>query len=87
MAETNEVTHTVTVESEIGGMAVGQGFVWITLAESDSVLRIDPDTAEVVGQAIPVGKVPQGIALGPRVVWVANQGSNTVTRIDLDAEL
>jgi streptogramin lyase len=64
-------------------LAVGGGFVWATaITGSDvigSVSRIDPETSEVTGDPIVVGKNPLGLAFGEDALWVANAGDGTVT--------
>jgi len=46
-------------------------------------VRIDPQTARVTGDPIPVGLNPIGIDAGERTVWVTNAGDDSVTRVDL----
>jgi class 3 adenylate cyclase/DNA-binding beta-propeller fold protein YncE len=64
-------------------IAFGFDAAWITDDINDAVLRLDPETGEVVA-TIPLGSdtYPTAIAVGPDSVWVGNAGTNTVTRID-----
>jgi class 3 adenylate cyclase/DNA-binding beta-propeller fold protein YncE len=62
-------------------VAVGEGYVWVAVQKSDTVMRIDPDSNR--GQPIRgVGNGPAGIAVGEGYVWVANSLDGTVARID-----
>src|SRR5262249_10679733 len=63
-----------------GGIASGEGAVWVTDTADDVVLRIDPvgRTAE----RVPVGHGPTGVAVGDREVWVVNQLDRTVSEIN-----
>jgi peptide/nickel transport system substrate-binding protein len=63
------------------GVAAGDGAVWVTNTDADTVSRLDPKTNAVV-QTINVGNGPEGIAVGAGSVWVANSLSGTITRID-----
>jgi YVTN family beta-propeller protein len=57
------------------------GSVWVVNGSEDSLLRIDPQTNEVVRE-IPVGQSPSAIAAGGGALWVANTGDGTVSRVD-----
>jgi YVTN family beta-propeller protein len=78
---TNTVLASIPVGSHPGGVAVGEGSVWVTDSTDGTVSRIDPVTNTITA-TITVGKGPQGIAVGEGAVWVANRLSNTVSRID-----
>jgi YVTN family beta-propeller protein len=69
-----------------GGVAAGDGAIWVTNTGGNSVSRIDPETNEV-RQTIPVGGGPAGIAVGGGAAWVANGLDGTVTRIDVKTNL
>ena len=64
---------TNTYEVPEGGTAVraGLGGIWITYASEDRVVRVDPDTGQVVA-AIEVGSGPRFLAVGEGGVWVMN---------------
>lgn len=74
----------------IAEVVFGAGSVWVSSGKSypsppggspgDIVLRIDPQTNEVVGR-IPVAS-PAGLAFGFGSVWVTNARGGTVSRID-----
>jgi DNA-binding beta-propeller fold protein YncE len=46
------------------------------------VTRIDPKSAEPVGDPIKVGDSPSAVSVGAGSVWVVNNGSNNVSRIE-----
>jgi YVTN family beta-propeller protein len=74
------VVGSIPVGTHPGGVAVGEGSVWVTNSADGTVSRIDP--VSNTSATIPVGKGPQGIAVGEGAVWVANKLSNSVSRID-----
>jgi ABC-type transport system substrate-binding protein/DNA-binding SARP family transcriptional activator len=65
---------------EPGGIAAGEGAVWVTDTASDLVLRIGRDGRSV--DRIPVGHRPTGIAVGGGQVWVVNQLDRKVSEIN-----
>jgi streptogramin lyase len=79
---TNRVAATIALpESEWpeAVVAAGDGAVWVTVAspdtlahpELDSLLRIDPQTNQIVAR-ISVGRSPTGVAVTADSVWTAN---------------
>jgi len=82
---TNQLVETIRITD--GGrtvVAVGGGSVWAAEitgpGEEASVVRIDPQTGEVVGEPIAVGRNPLGLAFGAGALWVANYDDGTITR-------
>jgi peptide/nickel transport system substrate-binding protein len=65
---------------ELGGIAAGEGAVWVTDTSSDLLLRITDNGRSV--DRIPVGHRPTGVAYGDGAVWVAAGPSGRVLRID-----
>ncbi len=71
---------------QIGGdadwLAIGFGSVWVTVAKSNEVVRVDP-VRNVVQARIAVDKEPcYGIGIGVDRVWVLNCQGKTLTRIN-----
>ncbi|MBM3663280.1 MAG: YncE family protein [Actinobacteria bacterium] len=70
----------------VGPRPVGVAFdgtnIWVTIAGSNYVKRINAATGVVVGAPIPVGLGPVGVAFDGTNIWVTNVGSNNVTRIN-----
>jgi len=66
-------------------VAVGDDAIWVALAEDNTVVRLDPETGDTVGDPIAVGAEPVGVASSGDTVWVANAFDNTVTRIDAES--
>ena len=63
-------------------VALGEEAVWVVLNRQNAVARIDPVSAQIDGEPIPVGEAPLSAAAGAGDVWVANMFGDTVTRID-----
>ena len=63
------------------GIAFGAGSVWVSLAASNSVVRIDPAIDSVV-QSIGVGNAPGSLEASEEAVWVVNTLDETVSSID-----
>jgi len=72
----------VPLESDTSvDLAVGGGYLWASLADSDQLARVDPSGGKPAN--FPTGRRPAGIAVHDGTVWVANRTDSTVTRIDL----
>ena len=76
------VTGAFPVGDSPGGVALGEGAVWVANTGDETVTRLDPRSGERVGSPIPVGEDPDAITVGGGSVWVANFGDGTVSRID-----
>jgi YVTN family beta-propeller protein len=61
------------------GIAIGDGAVWLTDADADNVVRVDPTG---LLSPTPVGSGPTGIAVGAGGVWVVDSLDDAVVRID-----
>src|SRR5918998_43343 len=62
--------------------AGGEGSVWVTHEDEDTVTRVNGQTLQVEGEPIAVGDQPRGIAVGSGGVWVVNNGDRTITKIE-----
>jgi streptogramin lyase len=71
----------ITVGKGIGGMSVGETYVWVTTHEHGSVAAIDPRGDGVAGVER-VGRRPQGVVAVEGGAWVAVQGTNELVRVD-----
>jgi peptide/nickel transport system substrate-binding protein len=74
------ISAVVPVGSSPSGMAAGDGALWVSNYNDNTVSRIDPRT--LAQQTIPVDSTPSGIAFGAGAVWVANNYSGTVSWIN-----
>jgi len=79
--------HTMRVASSVpvpdpAGVALGGGSLWVTSRASDSVVRIDPQSARTIGTPIRVGSQPTDVAFAFGSVWTANSADGTVSHID-----
>ena len=79
----NEVIGETAVGTRPGGIAVGEGYAWVTNTGSDTVSQIDLETGAMLSR-ISVGRSPVGIAVAEGSVWVANSGDRTITRINAE---
>ena len=83
------VTRSVSLGIEPSSIAVGAGSVWITDANSPTLLRVEPEYARVVQRiALPTEDVAQRsvtgmVAVGAGSLWVAH-GLSRVARLDPD---
>jgi DNA-binding beta-propeller fold protein YncE len=77
------VAHIPTPLFQYGYAASGAGAVWQADFDSDSLLRIDPQTNAVV-ETIQLGNdaAPEGVAVADGAVWVAEHHQGAVVRID-----
>jgi DNA-binding beta-propeller fold protein YncE len=75
-----------TVQTAVGRrpamLVVHKGRVLVTCMAAHSVTVLDAQTAQPVGDPIPVGLTPYDIALGAGHAWVTNVGSQSVSRLD-----
>ena len=78
--ETNSPT-TIDVRQYYGGIAAGEGAVWVADQEQATLWKVDP-VREAAVKTIKVGSDPLGVAVGAGSVWVANSSARTVSRID-----
>lgn len=63
-------------------LASGGGGLWVAIAETNRVRRVDLGTT-AVSRPIIVGANPAGLTVAGGRLWVANSGSDTVTTVDL----
>jgi peptide/nickel transport system substrate-binding protein len=78
----NELVGQIRVGSRPGGLAVGEGYVWVTNTGDDTVSQIDLATHSAVNR-IPVGRSPTGVVVAEGSVWVTNSGERSVSRINV----
>ena len=81
-AATLPIIKKIPIGGDADWLAVGFGSVWVTVAKSNEVVRVDP-ARNVVQARIAVDKEPcYGIGIGVDKVWVLNCQSKTLTRIN-----
>jgi DNA-binding SARP family transcriptional activator/ABC-type transport system substrate-binding protein len=77
-----KVVRTIGVGVHPGGLAYGERSVWVTDADSPTLLRIDPRYGSVERIKLPAaGGGAGGLSVGAGSVWVV-QGGSRVLRID-----
>lgn len=77
---TNKITASYLLDSSAGGIAVGEGGIWVTMYYDNTVERIDQH-GRVVAR-IPVGLQPATIHVAFGSVWVSNHHGRSISRID-----
>jgi peptide/nickel transport system substrate-binding protein len=78
----DEVIGEIPVGARPGGIALSEGYAWVTNTGADTVSQIDLATRAAVNR-IPVGREPTGIAVAQGSVWVTNSGERSVSRINV----
>jgi glutamine cyclotransferase len=74
-----ELSLTPEVDSMLGGLTVGPGSVWAATVNPDQLLRVDPQSLDIIGHA-PISaidhesNVPVAVAASNRAVWVRVDG-------------
>jgi ABC-type transport system substrate-binding protein/DNA-binding SARP family transcriptional activator/DNA-binding beta-propeller fold protein YncE len=79
----DQVRLVIRAGGEPGGIATGEGAVWVTDTASDLLMRISSNGRSV--DRIPVGHRPTGVAVGGGQVWVVNQLDRTVSEVNPQA--
>jgi hypothetical protein len=64
-----------------GDLAVGGGFLWATLVDSDQLVRVGFEGGRPA--QFPTGRGPSGVVVRDGIVWVVNRTESTLTRIDI----
>jgi YVTN family beta-propeller protein len=80
-ARSGKIAAQIPVGATPSGVAAGDGSIWVTNADGNTVSRIDTRT-NAVRQTIQVGEGPTGVAVSGDAVWVANGLDGTISRID-----
>jgi YVTN family beta-propeller protein len=79
------------LKGSTGGLAVGEGGVWVATGPFDqdpvdvqlsSVLRVDPTSGELVAQIQVPGGASGSLAVGSGAVWVTNAEGDSLSRIN-----
>lgn len=85
---TNTITDTIPLGHLGGGVAVGEGAVWVTAPEDGMLLRVDPESREVAEEVTGLAQ-PTWVAVGEGGVWVQSgtwgdhqEGDGSVVRVD-----
>src|SRR6266498_624811 len=83
--KTGKVLSTVKVPRAPMSVAFTSEAVWVVNfgTDGDTVIRIDTQTNQLIGEPIQTGRAPLSLAVGGGSVWVANHDAHTITRIDL----
>jgi YVTN family beta-propeller protein len=79
--KTNKLLATIRVGSRPSSVAVGEGAVWVTSQDDQTVSRIDPKTNRL-SMTSAAGADPTHVAAGEGGVWVSNENDGTLIRLD-----
>ena len=77
----SDEAETIPVAGGPLGIVAGAGAVWVVTFWSKELVRIDPETRQLL-RRIPIGNGPLGVAVGAGSVWVTNRDDRTISRID-----
>jgi streptogramin lyase len=72
----------VLTQGEPWGLAAADGLVWAVDNSAGSVLRIDAQSGERIGDPIPVGESPFDVAVAAGAAWIPLE--NVLARIDAE---
>jgi streptogramin lyase/tRNA A-37 threonylcarbamoyl transferase component Bud32 len=81
------VAATIPVGDFSTGIAFGEGAVWVTSEDDDTLRKIDPSTGEVVEKIPLVGASnPSQVRVGEGFVWVVDGTNSTIYRLDPETD-
>lgn len=80
----NAVESISDAETGLESLAYGEGALWITNSQSNSLVRIDPRNPTDVRRLSLPDAGPAGIAIAPGAIWVAERFGRAVVEIDPD---
>jgi serine/threonine-protein kinase len=67
-------------------VAAGEGSVWVTSETDGTLTRINPETREVTGSPLRLGKGISGVAVGAGSVWVSSPRDGEVLQVDPESK-
>src|SRR3712207_3844805 len=76
------ITATIDVGDMPSGIAVADGYVWVTNSDSDTVSQIDPVSNSVVGEFFAT-EAPGDIAVGRGHLWVVGNTLDVLVRLEI----
>jgi DNA-binding beta-propeller fold protein YncE len=86
--KTNRVVDEIPLDTKASLIAAGEGFVWLADPDTSTLLKIDPETREIVRRiGIASGDIPTSIAVGKGSVWVAVKRARSLAVLELAPEL
>jgi DNA-binding beta-propeller fold protein YncE len=85
--ESNRVVDEIALGSKASLIAAGEGFVWLADRDTSTLVKIDPQTREIVRRtAIGATDTPTGIAVGEGAVWLAVLRGRVAALLELGPE-
>jgi ABC-type transport system substrate-binding protein/tRNA A-37 threonylcarbamoyl transferase component Bud32 len=77
----NRIVATAKLHGWISDLAVGGGYVWVTIVPDDVVFKLSEDDLSVLG-SLPSGPDPERVSFGRGLLWIANTAAKTVSLLD-----
>ncbi len=74
----------IPIPSQIGelvDLAIGQGFLWVTLSRQGKLLKVDPASGELLA-TYAAGSQPLAVAAASGVIWIADHAGGQVLALD-----
>jgi YVTN family beta-propeller protein len=75
------VVATLELPPGFNAFAVGEGAVWVMNNDSSTLMRVDPETNEIVART-KILDTAEDAATGSGALWLSNSAIDTVSRID-----
>jgi streptogramin lyase len=76
------VAENIAMSARPTAIAIGDDSVWVTSAEQDLLIAVDPATNRATRAIEDVCDIPAAVAAVQGAVWVACLGDGTLRRID-----
>jgi ABC-type transport system substrate-binding protein len=77
----NRVVAHASLHPWITDLAVGGGFVWVSITPDDALFKLSETDLSVQG-SIPAGPDPERISFGAGRIWIANSSANSISLVD-----
>jgi YVTN family beta-propeller protein len=82
-----KVVQTLPTGDGPDGITVDGKNVFVSHAKDGTLIKIDSETDQIVGEPVPVGQNPDQIAAGRGTVWVVDASDDEVQRLESDPTL
>jgi YVTN family beta-propeller protein len=82
-----KVVQTLQTKDGPDGITVDGKDVFVSHAKAGTLIKIDSDTEQTVGEPVPVGNSPDQIAAGRGTVWVVDASDDNVQRLQSEPTL
>ncbi len=76
------ITATVKVAGAPSDVALARGLLWVACADTGKLVRVDPQTAAVVGKPVRAGTALLSVSASPLRPWVSDGYAGAVNSVD-----